>query len=270
MLGTVRTVRVVSLSVTAAGAELARRLPFEHLPGAVADRVRSEWAAADGFVIIGAAGIAVRSIAPLLSSKATDPAVVCVDDGGHHVVSLVGGHAGGANDLAAEVAGYLSAVPVISTATDLAGLPALDRLAGFSAEGDVAAVTRQWLDGTAPRVAWDDGLAGWPVPFAAGPGGRVTVTDADRPADPGEVLLRPSSLVIGAGASRRADPEALVAAVTRALAEAGRSPACVSAVATIDVKADEPAIAGLAGILGVPLVTFPARVLAGVDVPNPS
>ena len=262
--------RVVTLSLTAAGAELARRLPFEHLQGAVPERVRSEWATTDGFVIIGATGIAVRAIAPLLISKTADPAVVCVDDGGLHVVSLVGGHQGGANDLAAEVAGYLSAPVVISTATDLAGLPALDRLPGFTATGDIAAVTRRWLDGDAPRVERDAGLERWPVPISPGEGGLVTVTDSARPAGPGEILLRPPSLVIGTGASRHADPDALAATVHRVLADAGCSPASVSAIATIDMKAGEPAIVELARRLGAPLVTLPARVLAGVEVPNPS
>ena len=262
--------RIVTLSVTAAGAELARRLPFEHLPGPVSERVRSEWAGTDGFVIIGATGIAVRSVAPCLSSKTADPAVVCVDDAGRHVVSLVGGHTGGANDLAVEVAEYLSAVAVVSTATDLAGLPALDRLGGFSADGAVASVTRRWLEGEAPRIEWEAGLEGWSLPFASGTGGQVTVTDADRRPGRDEVLLRPRSLVIGAGASRDADPEALAATVRRALDDTGRSPECVSAVATIDLKADEAAIVELARALRVPLVTFPAGVLSRVDVPNPS
>ena len=262
--------RVVTLSVTAAGADLARRLPFEHLPGSVPERVRSEWATTDGFVIIGATGIAVRSIAPLLASKVGDPAVVCVDDGGRHVISLVGGHQGGANDLAIEVSEYLSAMPVISTATDAAGLPALDRLPGFTAEGDIATVTRRWLDGETPCLERETGLDSWPVPFVSGTGGLATITDSDRSARPGEVLLRPRSLVIGTGASRDADSEALAAAVRQALADAGCSPASVSAVATIDLKADEPAIVELARTLNVQLLTLPSEILAAIDVPNPS
>lgn len=264
-------VRIVSLSITEAGAALARRLPYEHHPGRVLDTIRAEWQAADGFVIFGATGIAVRAVAPLLSSKAADPAVVCVDDAGRHAIALTGGHAGGANDLAAEVAALLGAEPVLSTATDLAGLPALDRLPGFRASGDVAAVTRRWLDGAAPRVEWEPGLERWrPRVGAAGAGGLVTVTDSGRSPRAGEVLLRPRSLVLGAGASRGADPAALVAAAGAALARAGRDRACVSAVATADIKADEPAMTTLAGSFGVPLLAFPAPVLAGQAVPNPS
>lgn len=262
--------RVVSLSLTAAGAELAARLPYEHRHGHVVDGVRAEWDRADGLVVIAATGIAVRAIAPLLQSKTDDPAVVCVDDGGRHVVALTGGHAGGANDLAAEVATLLSATAVISTATDLAGLPALDRLPGFTVAGDVAGVTRAWLDGNPPALHCDEGLEEWTVPFTPGSGGRVTVTDARRRPDEGEVLLRPRSLVIGAGASRGADPAALGSLAEQSLEAAGLDRSCVGAVATADIKQAEPAVLELARRFGVPLRTFPADVLAGQAVPNPS
>ena len=262
--------RVVSFSVTAAGAALAERLPYEHRHARMVESVRSEWDQADGLVMIGATGIAVRAIAPLLQSKTSDPAVVSVDDAGHHVIALAGGHAGGANDLAAEVAALLSATAVVSTATDLAGLPALDGLPGFEATGDVAMVTRRWLDGAAPDLRRDEGLADWPVPIATGPGGTVTVTDANRPPRPGEVLLRPRSLVVGVGASRGADPAALAAATEEALDAAGLHRSCVGAIATADIKRHEPAVVALAGGLGRPVVTFPADALAKVDVPNPS
>lgn len=264
--------RVVTFSVTEAGAALARRLPFEHRPGRVIDAVADEWDSADGLVIVAATGIAVRAVAPHLADKRTDPAVVCVDDAGRHVVALAGGHRGGANRLASEVAGLIGATPVVSTATDLAGRPGLDDIPGWSAEGDVAGVTRRWLDGEAPRVEVEDGLEGWPLParLDRGGGGRVTVTDSGRPASTGEVLLRPRSLILGVGSSRDADPAGLARAARSALGTAGRHPGCVAAVATVDIKAAEPAIVALAAELGVPLVTFPAAVLAGIPVPNPS
>ena len=102
----------------------------------------------------------------LLADKAADPAVVVVDDGGRFAVALTGGHRGGANVLAREVAALLGAQPVVTTATDGAGLPALDHLPGFTATGDIAAVTRAWLDGSPPAVAIDPALAGWPLPEA--------------------------------------------------------------------------------------------------------
>ena len=231
---------MVCCSVSAAGAALAHRLPYEHRAGRLLETVGELWPAVEALVIVGATGIAVRAVAPWLGDKRRDPAVVAVDDGGQYVIALCGGHAGGANALAQEVAALLGAAPVITTASDGAGLPALDNLTGFSAEGDVAYVTGRWLEGAAPAVQIEAPVAGWPLPLGlkAGPaeegGGLVTVTDRSRPPGPGEVLLRPASLVVGVGASRGADTEAMWRLVTDALAGAGVTPRSVEAVATLD------------------------------------
>ena len=299
--------RIVTCSVTGAGAALARRLPYEHHHGRLAATVRGRWADADGFVLVAATGVAVRAIAPLLADKAADPAVVVVDDGGRFAVALTGGHRGGANVLAREVAALLGAEPVVTTATDGAGLPALDLLPGFTVAGDVAAVTRAWLDGSPPAVAIDPGLAAWPPPpglaawppppgvaapvgdppahtgrsdpeRSTGPYGASSARDpapvllTDRYVEPadGQVVLRPPSLVLGVGSSTGADPEGLHRLAMAALAEAGLSADSVGCVATVDRKAGEPAIVELAAALGVGLRCLPARLLAGTPVPNPS
>jgi cobalt-precorrin 5A hydrolase/precorrin-3B C17-methyltransferase len=271
--------RIVSCSVTTAGARLCRRLPFEHRPsggGGLVETVRQLWPSVDGLVVVGAAGIAVRAVAPLLGNKRTDPAVVSVDDAGRYAIPLCGGHAGGANDLARDVAARIGAEAVITTATDGSGLPALDDLPGFRAEGNVAAVARRWLDGAPPLVRAEHALEAWPLPSAlagvdpAVGGGVVTVTDAARPAGPLEVLLRPPSLVVGAGSSTGADPGALRDLVSAALAEAGVDRAAVGSVATVDRKATEPAMVALGQWLGAPVRTFDAASLADVPVPHPS
>lgn len=84
----------------------------------------------DGLIFIGAIGIAVRLIAPSLSSKLTDPAVVNLDSEGQYVVSLLSGHVGGANALSRRVAHITGAEAVVSTRSDCAGVWALDTLGG--------------------------------------------------------------------------------------------------------------------------------------------
>ncbi len=74
-------------------------------------------------------GIAVRVLAPLVNDKLSDPAVVVIDERARHVISLLSGHAGGANALTRYLAGMLDADPVITTATDVNELAALDTLA---------------------------------------------------------------------------------------------------------------------------------------------
>ncbi len=82
-----------------------------------------------GHIFIFSTGIAVRIIAPLLESKTIDPAVVVADDNGHHAISLISGHLGGANALAKKIAPLINAMPVITTATDTNQLPSIDLIA---------------------------------------------------------------------------------------------------------------------------------------------
>ncbi|HEX9531134.1 MAG TPA: cobalamin biosynthesis protein, partial [Acidimicrobiales bacterium] len=269
---------VLCCSITARGAELARRLPYPHHErpgGGLVAAVRGAWGEVEALVLICAAGIAVRAVAPLLGSKAEDPAVVVVDDQGRWAVPLVGGHARGANALAREIASLLGAEAVVTTAADGAGLVALDQLPGFTASGDVAGVTRRWLDGHAPCLAMDLDLRAWPLPTSVTfspqhDDSRVLVTDRDVPAAAGEVVLRPRSLVVGVGASTGAGPAGMCELVLGALAAAGLHPAAVGAVATLDRKAAEPAVVELAAALGVEVRPFAAEVLAAVDTPTPS
>jgi cobalt-precorrin 5A hydrolase/precorrin-3B C17-methyltransferase len=171
------------VSVTDAGAALAGRLPYEHRHGRLGDAVRELWDGVDRLVLVAATGIAVRVIAPLLSDKHHDPPVVCLDDGGRWAIALAGGHHG-ANALAREVAALVGAEPVVTTATEAAGLPALDDLPGFRTTGDVAAVTRAWLDGAPPLVDHTD-LPHWPLPAPlAALADPPAATDPDRPGTP--------------------------------------------------------------------------------------
>lgn len=83
----------------------------------------------DSYIFVSALGICVRTIAHLIEDKHSDPAVVCVDGMGKHVVSVVSGHVGGANKLTKMVAHLLGAQPVITTLSDCQDTWALDTLA---------------------------------------------------------------------------------------------------------------------------------------------
>ncbi len=139
--------RIGMLCFTPAGLATARRLKkgfagicpqtevtvswkSAHMEGSI-DCSAAEWAGSrfsdsDAMIFVGACGIAVRSIAPFIVSKKTDPAVLVADECGRYVISLLSGHLGGANELTLAAAGILNAEPVITTATDLHGAFAVD------------------------------------------------------------------------------------------------------------------------------------------------
>ncbi|MEV0118279.1 precorrin-3B C(17)-methyltransferase [Streptomyces sp. NPDC050844] len=287
------------ISATAAGGAARDRLAAAWpsrtrvYEGPVRGAVERAFAECEQVVCFLAAGAVVRLCAPLLQGKDVDPGVVCVDEGGRFAVALLGGHEGGANALAHEVGGVLGAVPVVTTATDSVDVPGLD-MVGLPVEGDVAGVTRAVLDGEA--VALCDEL-GYPLPalppnvtpLDRGPEveavptrsavrnacpqpGRpvIRVTDRLLEIGEGEVVLRPSTLVVGVGASKGAPVEEVLGLVQDTLRDAGLSVASVASLATVDAKADEPGIVEAAARLGVPVVTYAADELASVDVPNPS
>lgn len=224
------------------------------------------WAECDALVVFLATGATVRLLAPLLQDKATDPGVVCVDEAQRFAVALLGGHGGGANDLAQEVADALGAEAVITTATDAVGLPGLDTWS-WPVEGDVAKVSRALLDRVDVRLVMDPT---WPIPpLPVSTEGDIVLAVTDRVTD-ADVVLRPPSLVLGIGASRGVSIEELDELVTTTLTQQGLSPRSVSLVATVDAKGDEAAILEMCHRTGWSLVTHDAAALAEVDVPNPS
>ncbi|WMD07923.1 precorrin-3B C(17)-methyltransferase [Streptomyces sp. FXY-T5] len=263
------------ISATAAGAAARDRLAAAWpdrtrvYEGPVGDAVRTAFAQCEQLVCFLATGAVVRLVAPLLSGKTDDPGVVCVDEGGRFAVSLLGGHAGGANELAREVGDVLGAEPVVTTATDAVDLAGLDTL-GLPVEGDVAGVSRALLDGEAVALRAE---AAWPLPpLPVTDEGSYTIRLTDRLVEAAEreAVLRPPTLVVGVGASKGAPVEEVLGLVEDALREARLSVASVAELATVDAKAGEPGIVEAARRLGVPLVTYSAGELAGVDVPNPS
>ena len=123
------TKRTAIIQVSGEGAAIARRLS-ESMDACIIARteVERQWKEYGAFVFIGAMGICVRTIAPCIEDKHTDPAVVCVDSMGRHAVAVLSGHVGGANELAGRIASVIGAEAVITTQSDNAGLWPLDTL----------------------------------------------------------------------------------------------------------------------------------------------
>lgn len=245
-----------------------------------ADALREAWAECDGLVLFMAVGAAVRLTAPLLADKRGDPGLVCVDDAGRFAVAVSGGHEGGANALAERVAEALGALPVITTASEILGFPALDSFGadlGFriDAASDLARVGSAIASGERVTLVEDQR---WPLPPLPPHVSRTTeplapcivVTDrlaaVPRPA----VVYRPPSLVLGVGCSRGTSTQEILDLIDTTLREAGLATESVALVASVDAKRDERGLTHAAECRGWTLTFHPAEALAEIDVPNPS
>lgn len=262
-------------------AHLADSWPDAHLyPAKPKEALHDAWNECDGIVLFLATGAAVRLLAPLLGSKHADPGVVTVDDAARFAVALSGGHAGGANALAERVAEALGASPVVTTASDALGVPALDTLGerlGFKLEdgSDLAAVGAALVSGEQVSLVSD---RRWPLgPLPENVVCRekpeaplVLISDRIAQAPGPAVVYRPPSLVAGVGCSRGAGADEILALLDSSLAEAGLSKKSVAALVSIDVKRDEAGLLNAAGRLGVPVRFHPAEALSAVGPPNPS
>jgi cobalt-precorrin 5A hydrolase/precorrin-3B C17-methyltransferase len=251
------------------------------------EALRQAWNECDHIVLFLATGAAVRLVAPLLGGKQHDPGVVCVDDAGRFAVALVGGHAGGANELAGRVADALGSVPVVTTASDSLGVPALDSLGerfGFKIEenSDLAAVGAALVSGETVRLVSERRWPLGPLPENVIPADPsvpleevepplILLSDKLLPDVPHpSVVYRPPSLVVSVGCSRGADAAEILDLLDSSLHEAGLSQKSIASLASIDVKSGEAGLIEAAKELAVPLSFHTTEELAAAEVPNPS
>jgi cobalt-precorrin 5A hydrolase / precorrin-3B C17-methyltransferase len=219
-------------------------------------------------VAIAATGIVVRILAPALADKRDEPPVIVVDEAGRFVVPLLGGHRG-ANDLAGRLAAAIGAEAVITTAGDARFGLALDAPpAGFRLACPEAAkpFMAALLDGAACRLDDPAGLAAWlrdsRLPLADAAPLLIEVTHEQRDRTANRLTFHPATLVVGVGCERAVEAEELADLVASSLAEAGLARQSVACIASIALKAAEPAIHALARTLDVPARFFERDRLA--------
>lgn len=232
---------------------------------------REAFSQREGLVFVGAAGIAVRAIAPYLRHKTTDPAVVVVDEGGKFAIPLLSGHLGGANALARQLAQVTGGTPVITTATDGRGLFAVDSWA--KAQG-CHVLEPQRIKGISARL-----LAGepvrmhcpWPIQGKVPEGILLTETAEDchvavtlSPGRDEALHLVPKCLVLGVGCRKGTPAEALDRAVSQQLVQKDLFPQAFCKVCSIDLKQEEPGLVAFCQAAGLPFETYSAEALARV------
>jgi len=225
--------------------------------GLFTGRLLKEYSA---IVFIMACGIVVRSIAPYIGNKRSDPAVLVMDEKGRFVISLLSGHLGGANRLAAEIARKTGAQPVITTATDLNGMVSFDlfaqendcvienpenlkfissalvngRTVGFYSDLAVSGRLPEGLTEITEKCETDGTEMEYAVVLSSRTGIRINA---------GKTLyIRPRNLILGIGCKRGTPSGEIESAVASFLAENGRSMLSVKCAATADIKKDEEGI----------------------------
>ena len=256
----------------------------------------------DGVIFIGACGIAVRSIAPYIAGKKTDPAVLVIDECGQFVISLLSGHLGGANELAVRCAGYLHATPVVTTATDLHSRFAVDVFAKKNGcaifhmkaakEASAALLSGEQI-GFYSEFPWEgelpEGLVlcdsnGKPVSMPGqestgkpAEGGGTKENVAEIPETGIAVTIHKSCLlfsntvhvvppvaVLGMGCRRGKEAAAILEAAGNCLEEADLYKEALHSIASIDLKKEEPGLLALAKEWSLPFQTFTEEELKAV------
>ena len=254
-------------------------------------QVEPQWHDYDAFVFISAMGICVRTIAPLLKDKHSDPAVVCMDTAGKNVIAVVSGHVGGANQLATDVARAVGAMPVITTRSDIDGLWQLDLLGkrfGWSMEReDINAeiamfVNRRptalllqvndegtrWLEANLPEHVTvfyrEDNIDGNLFDLLVVVGYKSVFVKGIK----ATLHYIPKCLHVGIGLAHDADMEC-IDEIQQCLNDKGINMKAIKSIATIDVKKDEKVVGELTRC-GYEVKFYSAGELNEIPVPNPS
>lgn len=227
----------------------------------------------DALVFVCASGIAVRAIAPYIRSKASDPAVIVIDDCGKFIIPLLSGHIGGANRLAQIIAENIGAVPVITTATDVGGrfspdsfakanglvitdLDAAKKIASAVLDGGTIGLLSEYpCENIPPEISIDK---------ACKIGIYIGTDDAKKPFET-TLFFPPKNIVVGIGCKRGTSCEMIEAHVTACFEAAKISEERLCAAATIDIKSDEEGLLKFCRKRKIRLLTYSAGELMSVN-----
>ncbi|MHC1726720.1 MAG: cobalt-precorrin 5A hydrolase [Syntrophobacteraceae bacterium] len=275
---------------------LPKMIPFRKM----ADAFQSAWHGYDSIICIMGCGIVVRMLAPLISDKMSDPAVVVLDQDGRFVISLLSGHIGGANELAGKIALITGGQAVITTASDLQDKPAIDLAAmraGLRVENRemLGRIEAAILDDEPIWIYDPEGILLKHLPaehglnviasdyvdkiVAAGAENAeselraslgIWVSEYLVPPGVSCLKLRPGNLVIGIGCNRGTASEEIIAFVVRSLEESALSPLSIRNFASIDLKSDERGLLDAASAFQKQVQFCTRKQIAGISVPNPS
>jgi len=223
----------------------------------------------EGIIAIMASGILIRSIAPLIESKVTDPAVLNIDDNGKFVISTLSGHLGGANELTHKIAGLIDATPVITTSTDVnkkLGIDVLARDLYLS------------IDNTKEILFFNKAiLEGREISLTVNPNknfnylfeylnnntleinvsiyysSKINTDEIHVQLDEHELILKEKKIVVGIGCRRGKECEFIHDGLMKSLRDLNVSPSRVNMLTSAEIKKDEKGILELSNRLNIPV-----------------
>lgn len=256
---------------------------FKAFEGGFANTVRKVFTQYGALIMVGATGIAIRIIAPLLKDKMTDPAVVVLDEKGQFAISLLSGHMGGANKLAQQIADILDGQAVITTATDVNQVAALDLLSQEidgtmeNFRTNVKTVNQMLVNGKRVGIWWHPNLSDEKDRYDTR--GFIPVDSLEERPELDALVyisyertnltlaiptfkLIPCRIVAGIGCRRGVEAERLAELLDRHLAEHNLESLALKAVGSVELKKNEPALIQLAQERQIPYQIFSVNQLA--------
>ncbi len=231
-----------------------------------------QWRECKNLIFIMATGIVVRTIAPLLKDKRTDPAVIVLDEKGRYAISLLSGHLGGANKLAGEIADLLGAQAVITTASDVQGRIALDIWAnekGLYVEDyeRLKRLSAKIVNGKSVKVYTGNSIVLPEVPDEfniVGSSDNAEIIISEELYKRKVLYLRPGNLFAGIGCNRGTTKDEIQNEFTSLLKKNRLSSHSIAGIASIDLKNDEEGLLEFADDNGLPIRFFPGDALNAV------
>ena len=229
----------------------ADNLGVERVEGSLDEWTNKAFHSCDALIFVGAMGICVRHIAPYLKSKDKDPAVIDIDEMARFTIPVSSGHIGGGNELALKIADFLGSTPVITTATDLHGLFAVDVFAVknslsiqrlYLAKEASSRILHGEFIGFVSRPGYEGTLPKGLTESEKGEFGICISTDADDKPFDSTLLLVPRDISIGVGCRKDTDSKKLSDYVKETLEREGIYKLRVGSISSIDIKSEEKAI----------------------------
>lgn len=275
--------KTVIFYITEKGSRLAERLKglYSHVKilKFKSEVIPEIWNKYKNLIFIMAMGIVVRTIAPLIKDKRTDPAVIVLDEKGRFIISLLSGHLGGANELAKRIAGFLGGEAVITTASDINNLTSIDL---WAKEKGLIIENEKSLPEIATRLinngfinVYSEVEIELPPEFlkVSEPDSAdlvITNKDSGFMIQDSRLLLRSRNLIVGIGCNSGTSEQEIEDAVRKVFSEKGFSFHSIHSIATIDRKTSEPGLMEFAKKHGLEIISFNAEELNAIVNLQPS